>query len=207
MEYFKMFLIALGGETAVAVATMLFLKNKIDKLIDKKIDYHFDSKLENKKGVIEQKVYVSQHKFDKEYEIIQELMERAFDFTYISWDVYRAIGNSDKIDCAINKYKKACDEFTLFYMRNCAFITEDLAKSFDLFVKKINEFRAAAVGYNNLLIEVMRKDDTSDKECELFRTFSNTIRTIHDEINKNSEYSHDKLVEVTRRHYERLDIK
>ena len=77
MEYFNMVLSALGGGTAVAVATILFLKNKIEKLIDKKIDYYFESKLENKKGIIEQKVYVSQHKFDKEYEIIQELMEKA----------------------------------------------------------------------------------------------------------------------------------
>ena len=34
-----MVLSALGGGTAVAVATILFLKNKIEKLIDKKIDY------------------------------------------------------------------------------------------------------------------------------------------------------------------------
>jgi len=68
MEYFNMVLSALGGGTVVAVATFLFVKNKIEKLIDKKIDYYFESKLENKKGIIEQKVYVSQHKFDKEYE-------------------------------------------------------------------------------------------------------------------------------------------
>lgn len=73
-----MFLSALGGGTAVAVATILFVKNKIEKLIDKKINYYFDAKLENEKGIIEQKIYVSQHKFDKEYIIIQELMEKSF---------------------------------------------------------------------------------------------------------------------------------
>lgn len=55
MEYFNMVLSALGGGTAVAVATILFLKNKIEKLIDKKIDYYFESKLENKKGIIDKK--------------------------------------------------------------------------------------------------------------------------------------------------------
>ena len=116
-----MVLSALGGGTAVAVATILFLKNKIEKLIDKKIDYYFESKLENKKGIIEQKVYVSQHKFDKEYEIIQELMEKAFNFTYLTWNVYSTIGYSDKDDSSVEnveKYTKECDEFTLFYMRS-----------------------------------------------------------------------------------------
>lgn len=204
MEYFNMVLSALGGGTVVAVATFLFVKNKIEKLIDKKIDYYFESKLENKKGIIEQKVYVSQHKFDKEYEIIQELMEKAFNFTYLTWNVYSTIGYSDKDDSSaenVEKYTKECDEFTLFYMRNCAFITEDLAKTFDLFVKKINEFRVAAVKYKNLLSKA------SDKENETLLTLSDKMRTIHDEINTKSEYSHDKLVEITRKHYEKLDIK
>lgn len=207
MEYINMLLVAFGGGTTVAVATILFVKNKIEKLIDKKIDHHFDSKLENKKGIIEQKIYVSQHKFDKEYEIIQLLMEKVFDFTYLSWEAYSTIGESDKDDSAVKKYKKACDDFTLFYMRNCAFITEDLAKAFDLFVKKINEFRAAAKGYNELLIEVMKRDSTSNDEDKLFQTFLNTMRTIHDEINKKSDYSHDRLVEVARKHYEKMDIR
>ncbi|MEI3333784.1 MAG: hypothetical protein V8R24_00940 [Dorea longicatena] len=204
MEYFNMVLSALGGGTVVAVATFLFVKNKIEKLIDKKIDYYFESKLENKKGIIEQKVYVSQHKFDKEYEIIQELMEKAFNFTYLTWNVYSTIGYSDKDDSSaenVEKYTKECDEFTLFYMRNCAFITEDLAKIFDLFVKKINEFRVAAVKYKNLLSKA------SDKENEPLLILSDKMRTIHDEINTKSEYSHDKLVEITRKHYEKLDIK
>jgi len=199
-----MVLSALGGGTVVAVATFLFVKNKIEKLIDKKIDYYFESKLENKKGIIEQKVYVSQHKFDKEYEIIQELMEKAFNFTYLTWNVYSTIGYSDKDDSSaenVEKYTKECDEFTLFYMRNCAFITEDLAKIFDLFVKKINEFRVAAVKYKNLLSKA------SDKENEPLLILSDKMRTIHDEINTKSEYSHDKLVEITRKHYEKLDIK
>lgn len=204
MEYFNMVLSALGGGTVVAVATFLFVKNKIEKLIDKKIDYYFESKVENKKGIIEQKVYVSQHKFDKEYEIIQELMEKAFNFTYLTWNVYSTIGYSDKDDSSaenVEKYTKECDEFTLFYMRNCAFITEDLAKIFDLFVKKINEFRVAAVKYKNLLSKA------SDKENEPLLILSDKMRTIHDEINTKSEYSHDKLVEITRKHYEKLDIK
>jgi hypothetical protein len=54
---------------------------------------------------------------------------------------------------------------------------------------------------------VVKKDSTSNTEDILFQTFSNTMKTIHDEINKNSDYSHDKLVEVTRKHYEKLDIK
>ena len=86
-------------------------------------------------------------------------------------------------------------------MRNCAFITEDLAKIFDLFVKKINEFRVAAVKYKNLLSKA------SDKENEPLLILSDKMRTIHDEINTKSEYSHDKLVEITRKHYEKLDIK
>lgn len=207
MEYLKIFLSAFGGGTTVLVATILFAKSKIEKLIDKKIDYHFDTKLENEKGIIEQKIYVSQHKFEKEYEIIQELMEKAFDFTYLSWDVYYTIGESEKDDSAIKKYKKVCDDFTMFYMKNCAFIPEELAKPFDLFVKKINEFRLAAKGYNELLIKVMKRDCTSDDEDRLFQTLLNTMKTIHDEINKDSDYSHDKLVEVTRKHYEKLDIK
>lgn len=207
MEYLRIFLSAFGGEMTVVAATILYIKNRIEKLIDRKIDYYFDAKLENEKGVIEQKIYVSQHKFDKEYEIIQELMEKVFDFTYLSWEVYSAIGESDKYDTALKKYNKMCDDFTMFYMKNCAFIPEELAKSFDLFAKKINEFRSAAKGYNELLIKVMKKDSTSNAEDMLLQTFSNTMRTIHDEINKNSDYSHDKLVEVTRKHYEKLDIK
>lgn len=207
LEYLKMFLSALGGGTAVAVAIILFAKNKMEKLIDKKIDYHFDTKLENEKGIIEQKVYVSQHKFDKEYRIIQELMEKAFDFTYLCWQVYTTIGKSDEDDSILKQYKKVCDDFTLFYMKNCAFIPEELAKPFDLFVKKINEFRSAAKEYNELLIKVMKRGESSTDEERLFDTFQNTMRTIHDEINKKSDYSHDKLVEITRKHYEKLDIR
>ena len=141
MVYLKTFLSAFGGGMAVVVATILFVKNRMEKLIDKKIDYHFDTKLENEKGIIEQKIYVNQHKFEKEYEIIQELMEKVFDFTYLSWEVYSTIGESDKDNSTLKKYEKMCDDFTLFYMKNCAFIPEELAKPFDLFVKKINELK------------------------------------------------------------------
>lgn len=82
-----------------------------------------------------------------------------------------------------------------------------MSKPFDLFVKKINEFRLAAKEYNELLIKVMKRDSTSNDENMLFQMLSNTMRTIHDEINKESDYSHDKLVEMTRKHYEKLDIK
>lgn len=206
MEYLKMFLSAFGGGTVVMVATTLFIKNKVEKIIDKKIDYYFDSKLENEKGIIEKKTYVSQHKFDKEYEIIQELMENAFDFTYLSCEVYCAIGELDKYDISINKYKKACDDFTLFYMRNCAFIPYDLAEPFDLFVKKINEFASVAKRHNQLLIKVMRKNYTSNDEEKKLQTFLDTMKTIHDEINSKSDYSHDKLVEITREYYRKLEI-
>ena len=77
----------------------------------------------------------------------------------------------------------------------------DLKGMLDLFVKKINDFRVAAVKYKNLLSEA------SGKENEILLTLSNKMRTIHDEINTKSEYSHDKLVEITRKHYEKLDIK
>ncbi|QUO21309.1 hypothetical protein KFE18_12100 [Clostridiaceae bacterium Marseille-Q4143] len=43
MEYLKMFLSAFGGGTVVMAATTLFIKNKVEKIIDKKIDYHFDA--------------------------------------------------------------------------------------------------------------------------------------------------------------------
>lgn len=207
MEILKLFLSACGGGLTVAVAIALFVKDRLEKAIDKKIDYHFDAELENEKGLVEQKIYVSQHKFDKEYEIIQELMEKAFDFTYLSWDAYYTIGRSHVDDSAMKKYIEACDEFTIFYMRNCAFIPEDLAKPFDLFVKKINEFRGAAKGYNKLLVKVMERDVTSEEEDARFQHYVDVMRTIHDEINKNSDYSHDKLVETTRNHYKRLDIR
>lgn len=204
MECFNLFLSAFGGGTAVVVATILFAKKRIEKLIDKKIDYYFKCNLEHRKGIIEQRVYVSQHKFDKEYVIIQELMERAFDFTYLTWDVCSIIGCLSKIDQSvknIEKYAEKCDEFTLFYMKNCAFIPEDLSKTFDLFVKKINEFRVAATKYRDLLI------NASNIESKKFAILSDQMATIHDEINTKSEYSHEKLVEITRRHYEKIDIK
>lgn len=198
-----MFLAAFGGSTVVMVSAILFIKNKIEKIIDKKIDYCFDTKIENEKGVIEQKVYVSQHKFDKEYEIIQALMERVFDFTYLSWDVYCTIGESEENDRAIKKYQKACDEFTLLYMRNCAFIPEELATTYDLFVKKINEFRSAVNRYNKLLI----RDSTSFDEEKQLEKILKVMENIHDELNKRSDYSYDTLIEVTRKYYDKLEIK
>ena len=164
-------------------------------------------KIENEKGIIEQKIYVSQHKFDKEYAIIQELMEKAFDFTYLSREVYFTIGEPEKNDSAVKKYKKACDDFTIFYMKNCAFIPEELAKPFDLFVKKINEFRLTVQKHNKLLVKVLNKDSTSNNESMLLQTLLDTMHTICNEININSDYSHDKLIEVTRKHYEKLDIR
>lgn len=207
MEYLKIFISAFGGGATIVVSTILFAKNKIEKMIDKKIDYYFDMKIENEKGIIEQKIYVSQHKFDKEYAIIQELMEKAFDFTYLSREVYFTIGEPEKNDSAVKKYKKACDDFTIFYMKNCAFIPEELAKPFDLFVKKINEFRLTVQKHNKLLVKVLNKDSTSNNESMLLQTLLDTMHTICNEININSDYSHDKLIEVTRKHYEKLDIR
>ena len=175
--------------------------------IDKKIEHQFDAKLETKKAILEKKIYVSQHKFDKEYMIIQELTEESYDFTYLRWDAYYTVGKSDTDDSYIKKYNKACDDFTLFYMKNCAFIPEELAKTFDLFVKKINEFRLAVNNYNELLIKVMKRDTTLDKEDKLFESYIDTMRTIHDDVNKKSDYSHGKLVEITRKYYERLEVK
>lgn len=45
MECFNLFLSAFGGGTAVVVATILFAKKRIEKLIDKKIDYYFNWKI------------------------------------------------------------------------------------------------------------------------------------------------------------------
>lgn len=202
-----MIISALGGATVVAGAIIFFTKKKIEEIIEQKIKYHYEAKLENQKGVIEQKLYVSQHKFDKEYEVMQELMEKSYDFVYLSWEAYTNIGLSIEDDSNLRKYTKACDDFTLYYMKNCAFLPKELADPFDLFVRKINEFRSAANGYKDLLIKVLAKDNTEDYEEKMFVDYSSKMRTIHDEINKGSEYSHDKLVDVTREYYKKIDIK
>ena len=206
MEFMKTLLAGLGGGLTVIIAFILFLRDRLEKIIDTKIEYQFNEKLENKKGVIEHKVYVSQHKFDKEFFIIQELMEKSFDFTYLAWDVYCTVGLSKDVP-ALNKYIKHCDEFTLFYMRNCAFIPDNLANKFDVFVKKINEFRNAAKQYNEVAGKVGDNNETSASTDALFEKYRETVRMIHDELNKNSEYSYDKLVAATRTYYASLEIK
>lgn len=207
MEYLKMIFSGIGGGVAVAVAIIIFLRDRIETIIDKRIEYKFDKQLERDKGLIEQKKYNSQHKFDKEFEVIQELMEKSFDFTFLSWDAYCTIGNSDKNDDALNKYINSCDEFTVFYMRNCAFIPDELAETFDLFVKEINEFRRAARAYHNLLIKVLSCPSTTDAEGKMFQEYQDTMKKIHNEINKDSKYSHDELIKITRKYYEKLEIK
>ena len=205
MEFIKLVFSALGGGVTVAIIVLAFMKDRMEKYVDKKIDFQFDSKLEKEKGIIGQKMYVSQHKFDKEYKIIEELMEKSYDFTYLTWNAYCNIG--DKDDSDMKKYIEHCDEFTLFYMKNCAFIPKELAELFDLFVKKINDFRSALRNYKELLTRVMKNNCTSKEDDKLFQSYADTMKTIHDEINKTSNYSHEQLVKKTREYYERLEIK
>ena len=59
-----MFLSALGGGTAVAVATILFVKNKIEKLIDKKINYTYKEYMEHLKQTNEYTTKVNNYEIN-----------------------------------------------------------------------------------------------------------------------------------------------
>lgn len=86
-------------------------------------------------------------------------------------------------------------------MSGTSFLFEQKKRGGCLYVKKINEFGAAATKYIKLLTYA------SDKESKKFAILSDQMVTIHDEINTKSGYSYEKLVEITRKHYEKLDIK
>ena len=55
MEFLKSILSGLGGGVAVAIAAIFFLRDRLEKIIEKRIEYKFDKQLARDKGLIEQK--------------------------------------------------------------------------------------------------------------------------------------------------------
>ena len=198
-EIISMAISSLGGG---AVALGLFIKfgaNKIADIISANNQNKLDKSLETHKAKVETKKYVTQFRFDKEFEILYKLVHDYYEFTYLTWDVCLTLeGYKRDVDESHSAFQKACDEYTKYFFGNSVLINKDIAEIFEEGVRQINSFRSIA----HHCVSLAKKDDYSDAlESNVAK-----LKIIHNELNIGETCGIKKITDAVRDYLDSLEI-
>lgn len=129
-----------GGIGAIIVGVIQFSANRIAERLSQKYEVKLQKELEQYRATLDSKRYISQVRFDKEFEMYQDLSEKNLRMVY---DIGQAVkivrglyNNNDDIikhvQCLVNSLNDA--EFTT--KRYAAFIDEGLFSKYHELQKK-----------------------------------------------------------------------
>lgn len=200
---------ALGSSITTLVLFLKYGTNKIVDMLLSKYQLSLDKKLETYKAEIEAKNYVTKFRFDKEFEVLHKLTQDYYDFTFLAWNVYIniSINSNSEFDECYKNFTTACDNYTLYFFKNCAIINKELANSFRIGIENINEFRKTAkycrnsfLTYNNL-----NKTDTDGYQTHVIQNMDK-LKVIHDELNVGKQYGFQHMIDLVRDYLNSLQI-
>lgn len=105
-------LIKFGGEK---IAELISKRYEL-KLEEQLSDYNHQQEIEIQKlqTRLEEKIYVSRNRFDKEFNFIEEFLSKYFEFASLLWNVY-ITKESPEYTEAFEKLWDASEEFIKFY--------------------------------------------------------------------------------------------
>lgn len=189
---------ALGGGAAALALFVKFGANKIADATLARYQSKLEEKLETHRAKVETKKNVTQCRFDKEFEVLYKLVQDYYEFTYLTWNVYLALGTlrEEHIREKYEVFQTACDEYTKFFYRNCVVLNENLADAFENGIQRINRFRSVAQRCVDQLLTYGECEETDIKE----------LVTIHDELNEGEVCGIKKMTNLVRHHLASLEI-
>lgn len=198
---------ALGGGAAALALFIKFGVNKLADMVLAKYQEKLDEELETHKAKVNAKNHVTQFRFDKEFEILHKLVMGYYDFTYLTWDVYLALGSLSEEDFepAFKTFQNACDEYTKFFFRNSVIIRKDIADAFEVGIKHINDFRTLSQHCRNEQIRYNDSDGTDGFETHVIANIER-LKLIHDELNTGDEYGIHKIIFLVRSYLDSLEV-
>lgn len=208
-EIGKYAITALGGGATALALFIKFGANKIAEVTLAKYQNNLDKNLETHKAKVDAKKHVTQFRFDKEFEILHKLVMDYYEFTYLTWDVYLALGapSEEVFTSKYSAFQSACDEYTKFFFRNSVIISKDIADAFEVGIKQLNAFRSLSKHCRD---EYMKYDSFGKTDTDGFQTHvaSNVekLKSIHDDLNAGDEYGIGKMIDLVRNHLDSLEI-
>ena len=167
--------ISAGGVSGIILAVIKFSSNIIADKLSKKYELKFNKELEKYKTHLDSKIYITKVRFDKEFELYQQLSRNFFLMIEKIYSLYPLIGSryaDESLQTASNKiiFKEAKDatiEAQKSINSYAAFITKDF---YDKYNKILQECRGLLGLYN---------PETQPK-TESFVVMENTIKMFED---------------------------
>ena len=217
-DILKLVFTALGGVTFI-VAVLKFLAEKIADRINKKYEAKLDKELKDYETELDRnmeifrlkvdnKKYVTQYRFNQEFDILRKIYSEYFDFTYLTWDVIQSVTRTDEtFDFKIKEYKEKCDEFTKYFYRNNVFINTDLSAILESGIKELNTFRNLS-SYVRDQFKQCLKANALDSDAYITHVENNLkeLSSIHDELNVGTAYGLKAVEQKMRTYLESLEV-
>ncbi len=194
-------LTSVGGTSGIIILGIKFSSDIIAKRLEEKYKLKLNKELESYKADMQRKIYVSKVRFDKEFEIYQELMLKTLDMvTYIFklFPIYDEYKKEERSTLYTERYSKAVEAYNkvvLAINSNAAFIPE---KTYNDFVKLRDLCYVQIIDYEYYVLDIRAEENkindiTNYKKC--------TKRTREIEEKKNV------LVKELREYLQSLDVK
>lgn len=208
-EFFNAIVAALGGSVITCILFFKFGVNKITDILLSKYQQSLDKKLETHKAEVEAKNHVTKFRFDKEFEVLHKLTQDYYDFTFLAWDICLNIttGSDPEFDEYYKKFTTACDNYTLYFFRNNVIINRELADTFQIGIKSINEFRNIAQNCRHSYLRYRDSDKigTDGYQTHVIQNIDK-LKNIHDELNSGEQYGFQHMIDLVREYLNSLQI-
>lgn len=169
-------IISFGSAGAIVSAFVKFCSNKIAEKLSQKYQLTLDKELEEFKNNLDKKNYVSKVRFDKEFEIYQELSERRLELVFILSDF------NQYIDMYIGRREDFANHVKRQELTEKTFFKNEISKLIDSYNK--NNFSTRK--FAPFIDEKMYNDiSTLNKTC--FEQINNCLKILS--FFENMDYS------------------
>lgn len=130
---------SVGGIGVIIITTVKYCSDIIADRLAKKYELQMNKELEYIKSNLDKKSYISKTRFDKEFQIYQELCKSILDLTFTTYNLfptglqYEPYDDNEKEELYRNRYNKACEAFNtanMTLMSNAAFISKEIYEQF-----------------------------------------------------------------------------
>lgn len=165
----------IGGIGAVIGFIIKFSSNIIADKLSKKYELQINKEIEYYKNKLDKKNYISKARFDKEFEIYQELSQKVLDMTFANYSLFPLIdrlplSEEKRIELFNKKYEEAVqtyNEANRAIKATAPFISEDIYQLFselrDDCFKQVDDYAIFVLDPDHQEIRTELREDY--KEC------------------------------------------
>ncbi|WP_019554792.1 hypothetical protein [Propionispira raffinosivorans] len=206
------FLGTLLGSTGAILVIIKFWGAKIT-------DTFIQSYIEKTKAELDVKKYVTQQRFDKEYESVSKVLEYIYECAILTQNVYHYQMSFDdqKYKELITDFSSKLEDFSIFYFKNNLYINKNLSSKILEVVKKLNDFKAISEvsrfvgGKLESTVGMIIDDPIGKAEIERLREsydqYNKELKEIGELINNEDQtLSYYTVVENAKDYFDHLSI-